>query len=50
MSQRMETWIENDGVGTNGRQVAHFEVLKRLYDKLDYMDYNDEGGGREVQF
>jgi ribonuclease HI len=49
MSQWMERWIENDGAGSNGRQVAHFGVLKQLHDKLDYMEYSDEGG-REVQF
>jgi hypothetical protein len=46
----MEQWIENGGVGTNGTQVAHYQVLKQLHGKLDYMEYSDDGGGREVQF
>jgi len=50
MSQWMERWIENDGVGSNGRPVAHFKVLKDLHDTLDHMEYSDEAGGREVQF
>ncbi|KAF1841128.1 ribonuclease H-like protein [Cucurbitaria berberidis CBS 394.84] len=50
MSKWMEQWIENEGVGSRGTRVAHFEVLKQLHDKLDYMEYSDEGGGREVQF
>jgi ribonuclease HI len=50
MSKWMERWIEDDGVGSNGRQVAHFKVLKQLHETLDYMEYSDEAGGREVQF
>ncbi|KAF1831854.1 hypothetical protein BDW02DRAFT_504337, partial [Decorospora gaudefroyi] len=50
MSQWMEQWIENDGVGSNGRQVAHFPVMRQLHERLDYMEYSDDGGGREVQF
>jgi ribonuclease HI len=49
MSRWMDQWIENDGVGSNGQRVAHFQVLKELHDKLDYMEYSDEGG-RQVQF
>lgn len=49
MSQWIETWIENDGIGSTGERVAHFEVLKQIHEKLDYMEYSDEGG-REVQF
>jgi len=37
-------------VGSNGRAVAHFQVLKHLHDTLDHMEYSDEAGGREVQF
>ena len=36
-------------MGTNGRQVAHYQVLKQLHEKLEYMEYSDDGG-REVQF
>jgi ribonuclease HI len=50
MSRWMERWIEGDGVGSNGRQVAHFQVLKQLHETLDYMEYSDEAGGREAQF
>lgn len=50
MSQWMEQWIEDDGVGSNGNQVAHFQILKQLHETLDYMEYSDEAGGREVQF
>jgi ribonuclease HI len=50
MSQWMERWIEDDGVGSNGEQVAHFQVLKQLHETLDHMEYSDEAGGREVQF
>ncbi|CAO2650720.1 Nn.00g020120.m01.CDS01 [Neocucurbitaria sp. VM-36] len=49
MSKWMEQWIENEGVGSSGTQVAHFEILEQLHEKLDYMEYSDDGG-REVQF
>jgi hypothetical protein len=45
----MQQWNENDGVGSQGRQVIHFGVLKQLHEKLDYREYSGEGG-REVQF
>lgn len=46
----MEGWIENNGIGASGRRVAHFDILKKLHEKLDYMEFSDDGGGREVQF
>ncbi|CAE7010499.1 hypothetical protein CFE70_001904 [Pyrenophora teres f. teres 0-1] len=49
MSQWIETWIENGGIGSEGRRVAHFQILKQLHEMLDYMEYSD-AGGREVQF
>jgi ribonuclease HI len=29
--------------------MAHYQVLKRLHEKLDYMEYSD-AGGIEVRF
>jgi ribonuclease HI len=49
MSRWMERWIEDGGIESNGKEVAHFEYLKALHEKLDYMAYSDDGG-REVQF
>jgi hypothetical protein len=49
MSEWVEEWIENGCVGYKGVQVAHYQVLKRLHEKLDYMEYSD-AGGVEVQF
>ncbi|KAI4946399.1 hypothetical protein J4E86_009104 [Alternaria arbusti] len=49
MSQWIKRWIENNGVGSNGRQVAHFQVLKRLHDRLVYLENNDQTGRREYQ-
>jgi hypothetical protein len=34
----MKQWIEDEGVGSNGQQVARFQVLKQLHEKLDYME------------
>jgi ribonuclease HI len=50
MSRWMEQWIEDDGIGSNGKKVAHFDMLRGLHEKLDYMEYSDEAGGRELQF
>jgi ribonuclease HI len=49
MSRWMEQWIKKKGIGFDGKKVAHFELLKALHEKLDFMEYSDEGG-REVQF
>jgi ribonuclease HI len=49
MSEWIEEWIENDGVGSRGKRVAHYLVFKQLHEKLDYMEYSD-AGGIEVQF
>lgn len=49
MSKWIEGWIENDGIGSNGTQVAHFDTLKQLHEKLDHMEYSDDGGV-EVHF
>jgi hypothetical protein len=35
--------------GPMAKRWAHFEFLKTLHEKLDFMKY-DEEGGREVQF
>ncbi|ROW07415.1 hypothetical protein VMCG_03838 [Cytospora schulzeri] len=44
MSRWMEEWIENNGVRSNGRAVAHFDKLREIYGKIDDMTYGDEGG------
>jgi ribonuclease HI len=49
MCQWMEQWTENGGMGTNGRQVAHYQFSKQLHEELDYMEYSDDGG-KEMQF
>jgi ribonuclease HI len=49
MSRWKEQCINNDGLGSNGKKVAYFEVLKELHDKQDHMEYSDDGG-RQVQF
>ncbi|KAI4924709.1 hypothetical protein J4E85_007826 [Alternaria conjuncta] len=48
MTQWMERWIENDGVGTNGEPVAHFQVLKKIHDLLNEMERSDEARSREI--
>ena len=48
MTQWMQRWIENDGVGTNGEPVAHFKVLKELHDMLNGMERSDEARSREI--
>jgi ribonuclease HI len=49
MSRWVEQWIVDEGVGSSGKKVAHFGVLKQLHELLDYMEFIDDGG-REVQF
>jgi ribonuclease HI len=49
MSQWIDKWIEAGGVGSRGKKVTHYEVLKQVHEKLDYMNYSDQGG-RHVQF
>ncbi|KAH9865507.1 hypothetical protein J1614_009092 [Plenodomus biglobosus] len=44
MSERIERWIEQGGLGYKGKEFAHFEVLKNLHEKLDWMEYSDDGG------
>lgn len=41
MSQWMERWIASNGIGTNGKRVAHFERLKELHQALDEMESGD---------
>jgi len=43
LSQWMERWIECGGVGSNGRQVAHFKILKWMYDCLNRWEDKDRG-------
>jgi ribonuclease HI len=49
MSQHVEGWIERNGIGSNGRVVAHYERLKELHEMLDGMEFGDDGG-IDVQF
>jgi ribonuclease HI len=49
MSRWMERWIEDGGIGSNGKEVARFVYLKAMHEKLYHMEYSDDGG-REVQF
>lgn len=44
MSMWIEGWIENDGLRSNGRAVAHFDKLREIHDKIDDMTYGDDGG------
>ncbi|KAI4661332.1 uncharacterized protein J4E79_005145 [Alternaria viburni] len=46
LSQWMKHWIERGGVGSNGRQVAHFKIMKWMYDWLNR--WEDKGQG-EIQ-
>ncbi|PSN61738.1 ribonuclease H-like protein [Corynespora cassiicola Philippines] len=48
MSTHIYKWIENGGQGSRGK-IRHFDRLKEIHRKLDYMEYGDEGG-REVEF
>ncbi|KAI4686589.1 uncharacterized protein J4E84_005870 [Alternaria hordeiaustralica] len=49
LSQWMEGWMERGGVGSNGSQVAHFKIMKQLYDELNSWEDKDEWGVREIQ-
>lgn len=53
LANAMGKWAEertDDGdLGSDGTKIAYFDILKQLHDKLDYMEYGDDGG-REVQF
>ncbi|EME77467.1 uncharacterized protein MYCFIDRAFT_212709 [Pseudocercospora fijiensis CIRAD86] len=44
MARWVEGWIANGGIGARGKRVAHYERLKELHEKLDYMEYSDDGG------
>ena len=48
LSQWMERWIKRGGVGSNGRQVAHFKILKWMYDWLNRWEDEDETGFSEI--
>jgi ribonuclease HI len=49
MSRWIEGWIEGGGLGSRRRPVAHFGKLKAIHEKLDEMEYGDDGG-IHVQF
>ncbi|KAI9687158.1 MAG: hypothetical protein M1822_002569 [Bathelium mastoideum] len=40
----IETWIEDNGLGSDGQPIKHFERLKEIHDVLDEMEYGDDGG------
>ena len=44
MSMWMEGWVENNGMRSNGRAVAHFDKLLEVQEKIDDMTYGDDGG------
>lgn len=44
MSEWIGGWIESDGRGSNGRPVAHYEILREIHELLDEMTYGDDGG------
>ncbi|KAK0609277.1 Ribonuclease H [Lasiodiplodia hormozganensis] len=49
MSKWIEGWIDNGGFNAQGDPVVHFEKLKELHERLDEMEYGDDGG-LEIQF
>lgn len=42
----MDGWIANGGVGSRGGRVARLERLRQLSERLDEMEYGDDGGWR----
>ncbi|EKG09153.1 hypothetical protein MPH_13854 [Macrophomina phaseolina MS6] len=49
MSKWMEGWIVNGGLSRKRTPAAHFEKLKELHERLDEIEYGDDGG-LEIQF
>lgn len=49
MALHVEGWIESGGVGSRGREVAHYDRMKELHELLDDMEFGDDGG-MYVQF
>ncbi|ROW09961.1 hypothetical protein VPNG_06361 [Cytospora leucostoma] len=49
MSMWMEGWIENGGLRSNGKPVAHFDKLREIQEKIDDMIYGEDGG-LQIQF
>ncbi|KAL1633068.1 hypothetical protein SLS56_003139 [Neofusicoccum ribis] len=45
----MDGWLANGGASSRSGRVAHFERLRQLSERLDEMEYGDDGG-IEVQF
>jgi ribonuclease HI len=43
-SSWIHNWIENGGMNSQGRRVAHFEVLEEIQELLDDMTDGDDGG------
>lgn len=37
-------WIEDGGVNSKGKRVAHFETLGQIHERLEEMTYGGEGG------
>lgn len=44
MSEWIEGWIENHGRNDEGRPVKHYAALKGIHERLDEMEYGDDGG------
>jgi ribonuclease HI len=40
----MSDWKKSKGLNSDGRPVAHFQVLEELCSTMDYMQYSDDGG------
>ncbi|KAF6810670.1 glycoside hydrolase family 5 protein [Colletotrichum sojae] len=40
----MAMWIEDGGVNSKGKRVAHFETLRQIHERLEEMTYGEEGG------
>ena len=49
MSLHIKGWIQNNGLSSKKKPIAHFERLKQLHEILDDMEFG-ENGGIEVEF
>ena len=44
-----DTINEGDGKASDGREVAHFQILNQFHEKLSYMEYS-VNSSQEMQF
>ncbi|KAI6085181.1 ribonuclease H-like domain-containing protein [Hypoxylon rubiginosum] len=44
LSLWIEGWIENGGRRAQGKPVAHYQVLKDIHERLEDMEYGEDGG------